>query len=174
MKKIFVVLCTTLIISVMLNVLLVNNKQRISNHISNFIVANIQQLSNSYEIMYSADESNRYFEQSLIYASDICDKIEEEIVFYNVIYPKRDMLLAYLVDDYKLLVRVIKNNPSLIKEAQLLHDQLHQYILNYIGDSIDYSNNPAKMLYKTDKKIKINDNGNWYLIHDAIVKLSKR
>lgn len=174
MKKIWGVLSIALVISVVFNVILINNKQRISNHISNYIVANIQQLSSSYENMYLADEPNRYFEYSLVYASDICDKIEEEIVFYNAIYPKRDMFLAYIVEDYRLLVRVIKNNPSLIEEAQFLHNQLQQYILNYISDSVDYSNNSSKTLYKTDKEIRINDNGNWHMVHDEIVKLSKR
>lgn len=174
MKKLFATLCIILIISIVLNVAFANSKQKIANHISNYIIANIQQLSGSYENMYSDDESDIYFEHLSIYASDICDKIEEELVFYKVIYPKRDMFLAYIVEDYKLLLRVIKNNPGQLKEAQFLHNQLQKYILNYISDNIDYSNNTSKTLYEMDKKIKINDNGNWNLVHDEIVKLSKR
>lgn len=174
MKKVYSVLCVVLIVSAVFNMIHVTNKLKTANHISNYIVANIQQLSGLYENMYSPDESDIYYEYSLIYASDICNRIEEEIVFYNVIYPKRDMFLEYLVEDYKLLVRVIKSNPDRIKEAKFLHDQLQQYILDYVSDDIDYSNSPAKMLYKRDKEIKINDNGNWHLMHDDIVKLSKR
>ena len=175
MKKLFVfIVCATLVILVLFNAIHINEKRRISNHISNYIVANIQQLSNSYENMYSAEGTSKYFDSSLLYAIDICDKIEEEIVFYNAIYPKRDMFLGDIVDDYKLLMRSMKNNPSLIKEAQPLHYQLQQYILNYVSDGIDYNDNPTKALYETDKKAKMNDDGNWHLLHDKVVKLSKK
>ena len=172
MKKIVTLLIAVIIILGIINVVNVNNKQRISNSISDYIVANIHQLSDLYENMYSDDEPDRYFESSVIYAIDICDKIEEELVFYNTIYPKRDIFLRYLIDDYKLLARIMKNNPDMIKEAILLHKELHQYMSNYV--SVDYSNNSAKTLYKTDKAVKINDKGNWHLIHDKVVKLSKR
>lgn len=173
LKKIITALCILFIISGVFNVVQINNKRKISNHISNYIVANIQQLSNCYESMYTNEEPNEYFEFSLIYATDICDKIEEEIVFYNTIYPKRDMFLDNLIDDYKLLLRVIKNNPTLAKETQILHKQLQKYISNYVSAEVNYRNNPTETLYKTDKTIKKSDNGNWYLLHDKIVKLSK-
>ncbi len=174
MKKLFAVLCILLVVSVVFNITQAINKQKISNHISNYIIANTQQLSDLYENMYSGDEPNEYFEFSLAYADDICDKIEEEVVFYNTIYPKRDMLLSYLVDDYKLLIRVMKNKSNLIKEAQILHSQLQQYFLEYVNSDIKHNNNPGKELWETDKKIKTNDNGNWHLLHDEIVRLSKK
>ena len=172
MKKIVTLLIAVIIVLGIINVVHVNNKQRISKSISDYIISNIHQLSNLYENMYSDDEPNRYFESSIINAINICDKIEEEFVFYYTIYPKRDMFLEYLIDDYKLLLRIMKNNPDMIKEAIPLHKELNQYLSNYV--SVDYSNNSVKTLYKTDKAIKINDKGNWHLIHDKVVKLSKR
>ena len=173
LKKIITALCILFIISSVFNVTEINNKRRISNHISNYIVSNIQQLSNYYENMYTNEEPNKYFESSLIYAIEICDKVEEEIIFYNTIYPKRVMLLDNLIDDYKLLLRVMKNNPSLIEDAKILHKQLQQYIISYVNEEINYSNNPTKTLYETDKAIKKSGNGDWYLLHDKIIRLSK-
>ena len=172
MKKIVTLLIAVIVFLGIINAAHLSNKQRISSSITDYIVSNIHQLSDLYDSMYSNDEPDRYFESSIIYAIDICDKIEEEFVFYNTIYPKRDMLLKYLIDDYKLLVRIMKNNPSLINEAKPLHKELQKYLSNYI--SVDYKDNSAKTLYKTDKAVKINDKGDWNLIHDKVVKLSKR
>ena len=171
MKRFFTVLLFALFVfSVVLNVIQFNNKKRISDSISHYIIANVQQLANVYEGMYTNDEPNRFFESSLNNAIGICDNMEEEFDFYSVIYPKRDMFLEYVIDDYKLLMRTMKNKPDLIEDAQVLHKQLQQYILSYV----DYGNNSAKMLYETDKQIKEKDNGTRHLLHHEIVKLSKR
>lgn len=167
-------ICAVAIISTVFNVVQTNNKRRISDAIANSIFQNIHQLSSVYESMYSNGEPNEYFEFSLHYADDICDSIKEEVSFYNELYPERDMLINYLIDDYKLVIRVMKNNPNLIKDAQLLHTKLQQYILEYTNDNTHYNRNLAKELYNTDGRVKTADDGKWHLLHDEIVKLSKR
>ncbi len=175
MKKISIALiCFVAVISVVFNILKINDERKISNHISNYIIANTHQLSTFYETMYSDGEPTRYYESSLLYIDDVCDSIKEEIVFYSTIYPKRNLFLGNIIDDYKLVIRVMKNNPALAEEAQLLHKQLQQYIADYDSDNVDYKNNRAKSLFDTDKMIKENDNNNYYSLHDKIVKLSKK
>lgn len=171
MKRIITVLiCLIAVISVAFNIVQINSNRKISNDISNYIIANVQQLSAFYEPMYSDGEPTEYYDSSLIYIDDCCDSIKEEIVFYNTLYPKRILFLNDIIDDYKLLIRSLKN-PDSADKAQALHKQLQQYIIKY--DSVDYKNNRAESLFETDKKIKADDENNYYLLHDEIVKLSK-
>ncbi|MBQ7097780.1 MAG: hypothetical protein IJN96_06840 [Clostridia bacterium] len=172
MKKVFkVLICITAVVSVMFNVVQINNRRKISNDISNYIVANIHQLNSFYESMYSNDKPTEYYDSSLLYIDDVCDSIEEELVFYNTLYPKRTLLLRDIIADYKMLVRVLKNNDDVAKEAYSLHKRLQQYILNY--NNANYGGNTAKTLYETDMQIQIGDNRKYLLLHDEIVKISK-
>jgi len=169
MKKILTVLSILLIISIVFNIISVYEKTKISGRISDSIEVNVLQLADLYVNMYSDGEPNEYFEVSVVNGIGICDKLEEEFVFYKTIYPKRVLFLEYLTEDYKLLMRTMKNNPDTIKEGTLLHSKLQEYILSYV----DLENHSSKELYKTDKLIKEQDNQNWHLLHDEIVKLSK-
>ena len=175
MKKFFsILICAVAIVSIVFNVVQTNSKLRISDAIANSILQNTHKLSSVYESMYLKGEPNEYFEFSLYYSDDICDSIKEEVSFYNELYPKRDMLINHLIDDYKLLIRAMKDNPNLIKDGQLLHTELQKYILEYTNDNIHYKGNLTKALYNTDRRVKTDDNGKWYLLHDKIVKLSKK
>lgn len=173
MKRIIIVfICLIFTVSLTFNLTQFNSKRKISNDISNYIIANIHQLSTFYEPMYSDGEPTQYYQSSLIYIDDVCDDIKEELVFYSTIYPKWNLFLNDIIDDYKLLIRVLKNNPDMAEKAQLLHKQLQQYVVKY--DTDNYSDNRAKSLFDTDKRIKENDENNYYLLHDEIVKLSKK